>query len=329
MTPEGRRGGPRTRAEALHREAIVIDLVCPLARVERHLDEWIRGGVTAIGPTVAVDDGCAAAMREVAAWYERLRRLRGKLLHVTRVEHIRQVRRRRRLGIIFHFQNTMPFERDPDLVELYYRLGVRVAQLTYNTRNWVGDGCEEPADSGLSAFGRRIVREMNRVGMVVDLSHTGHRTTMDAMEVSSAPCIFSHANAFAVHGNGRNIRNDQIKALAASGGVIGLNGFPAFVGKRRWPTVDDRSVPAGSTSQSTSARVEGGTPRTRARGLRGLARNWSEHRMTGWLCSWTGPSPVTLGPRARSASNRRASVRRAKLGARSTSAAELQSARRP
>jgi membrane dipeptidase len=236
--PVPRRAGGG-RAAALHRSAVVIDLVCPLAGEERHLGEWIRGGATAIGPTVAADEDCAGAMRNLAAWHARLRRMRGTLLHVTSVADVRRAKRRGRLGIVFHFQNTLPFERDPELVELYYRLGVRVVQLTYNARNWVGDGCEEAADAGLSELGRRVIREMNRVGMVVDLSHTGRRTTLEAMEASSAPCIFSHANAAAVHPSRRNLSDEQIDAVAASGGVIGLNGFPAFVSARRRPTLDD------------------------------------------------------------------------------------------
>jgi membrane dipeptidase len=223
----------------VHRDAIVVDLVCPLLVVERHLDEWMAGGATAVGPTVAADDGCATALANVAMWHERLRRLAARLRHVTRVDDIHRAKREGKLGIIFHFQNTQPFERNVDLVEVYYRLGVRVAQLTYNVKNWVGDGCEEATDAGLSEFGRRVIGEMNRVGMVVDLSHTGYRTTMEAMEVSTAPVIFSHANAKAVHDSPRNLRDDQIKAVAATGGVIGLNGFPAFVSGRRWPTLAD------------------------------------------------------------------------------------------
>jgi membrane dipeptidase len=187
------------RAAALHRDAVVIDLVCPLAALEPTLKEWIRGGATAIGPTVAAEEGAGGALASLAAWYERLRRRRDRLLHVTRAADIQRARRQGRLGIIFHFQNTAPFERNPDLVEVFHRLGVRVAQLTYNVRNCVGDGCDEPGDAGLSAFGRRLIAEMNRVGMVVDLSHTGFRTTMEAMEASAAPCIFSHSNARAVH----------------------------------------------------------------------------------------------------------------------------------
>jgi membrane dipeptidase len=217
-------------SRTLHEQSIVIDLVCPLASTERYLDEWIRGGATAIGPTVASDDDLPSTMTKLATWHARLARMRDTLLHVTTVADVRRAKQQKKLGIIFHFQNTQPFERNPDLVELYYRLGVRVAQLTYNTRNWVGDGCEEPANSGLSDFGRRIVREMNRVGMVVDLSHTGHRTTMEAMEVSTAPVIFSHSNPRGRWDHGRNIRDEQIKACAAGGGVIGINGVGIFLG---------------------------------------------------------------------------------------------------
>jgi membrane dipeptidase len=225
-------------AARLHREATVIDMVCPLLIREQYIDEWIKGGATCAGPTVAADHTLVETMAQITMWYERLRRL-DTLLHVTRVEDIARAKKAGKLGIIFHFQNTQPLERDAGLVEVYYRLGVRMIQLTYNLKNWVGDGCDELTDAGLSTFGRQVIREMNRVGMVVDLSHTGYRTTMEAIDASEATVVFSHSGAKAVHDSARNIRDDQIKAVAAKGGVIGLNGFPAFVSKRRWPTVDD------------------------------------------------------------------------------------------
>jgi len=227
------------RATGLHRQAVVIDMVCPLLVHERYLDEWIRGGATCVGPTVAWDHTLGQAMDNLAMWFDRFRRLSDRILHVTRVEDIARAKREGKLGVIFHFQNTQPFERNPELVEVYYRLGLRMAQLTYNLKNWVGDGCDELTDAGISEFGRRVIREMNRVGMVVDLSHTGYRTTMEAIEVSEAPVVFSHSNAKAVCDSRRNLRDDQIKAVAAKGGVIGLNGYPAFVSRRRWPTLDD------------------------------------------------------------------------------------------
>src|SRR5262249_44793806 len=87
--------------------------------------------------------------------------------------------------------------------------------------------------------GRRVIAEMNRVGMLVDLSHTGRRTTLEAMDTSTRPCIFSHSGARAVHESPRNITDEQIRELGRSGGLIGLNGFPGFVSPRRWPTLDD------------------------------------------------------------------------------------------
>lgn len=225
-------------AARLHREATVIDMVCPLLIREQYIGEWIKGGATCAGPTVAADHTLVETMAQITMWYERFRRL-DTLLHVTRVEDIARAKKQGKLGIIFHFQNTQPLERDAGLVEVYYRLGVRMIQLTYNLKNWVGDGCDELTDAGLSAFGRQVIREMNRVGMVVDLSHTGYRTTMEAIDVSEATVVFSHSGAKAVHDSARNLRDDQIKAVAAKGGVVGLNGFPAFVSKRRWPTVDD------------------------------------------------------------------------------------------
>jgi membrane dipeptidase len=226
-------------AARVHRSATVIDMVCPLLVREQYIDEWVKGGATCVGPTVAHDHTLVQTMDQITMWYERFRRLGDRLLHVTRVEDIARAKKDGKLGIIFHFQNTQPLERNADLVEVYYRLGVRMIQLTYNLKNWVGDGCDELTDAGLSAFGRQVIRAMNRVGMVVDLSHTGYRTTMEAIDASEATPVFSHSGVQAVHDSRRNLRDDQIKAVAARGGVIGLNGFPAFVSKRRWPTVDD------------------------------------------------------------------------------------------
>ena len=224
----------------VHRNAIVYDAVCPLAKDEASLDDMIKGGVTVVAPTVGGSGDCAETMRSIGAWYERLNRRSDELVLVTRAEDMERAKHDGKLGIIFHLQGTVPVVRDLGLVEIYYRLGVRVMQLTYNVKDFVGDGCEETGDGGLSDFGKRLIQEMNRVGMVVDLSHTGHRTTMEAMEVSEAPCVFSHSNCTAVFGSNRNIRDDQITAVAAKGGVVGVTLFSGFVSDSKpQPTKDD------------------------------------------------------------------------------------------
>lgn len=129
-----------------------------------------------------------------------------------------------KMAVTLNFQDTRAFEDSLDNIAAFYELGVRHAGLTYNIRNLVGDGCFERHDGGLSHYGIKVVEEMNRVGMLVDGSHCSYRTSMEAMEISSAPVIFSHANAAAVYDHPRNLKDDQIKACADNGGVIGVNG---------------------------------------------------------------------------------------------------------
>jgi membrane dipeptidase len=223
----------------LHREAIVIDATCPLANREEFLDEWVRGGATAVAPSLEASRGVDGAMRSIAQWLKRIEAHPERFLHVTSAAHVTAAKQRGLLGIIFHFQNTDPVADDLDLLAVYARLGVRIVQLTYNRKNRVGDGCEERTDAGLSRFGVRLIHKMNRLGLLVDLSHTGYRTTMEAMEVSSAPPIFSHANCAAVCKSVRNLRDDQIRAVAARGGTIGVVGFPAFVAPVPKPALAD------------------------------------------------------------------------------------------
>ena len=135
-----------------------------------------------------------------------------------------------KLAIVFHFQGTNPLGGDINMVEMYYRLGIRHMLMAYNMKNLVGDGCMERTDDGLSRFGVAVVGEMNRVGMIVDVTHTGHRTAMDAFEVSNAPVIFSHSNPAAVWDIPRNVKDEAIKACAKSGGVMCINGVGVFMG---------------------------------------------------------------------------------------------------
>ena len=111
-------------------------------------------------------------------------------------------------------------------------------QLAYNTKNLVGDGASERTDAGLSYFGVKLIERCNALGLLVDCSHTGHRTSMEAVEISSAPVVITHANARAVQDNGRNVSDELIRAVAASGGIVGTVGFPPFLTWEGQPTLD-------------------------------------------------------------------------------------------
>jgi len=149
---------------------------------------------------------------------------------VSTVDDIDRARAEGKLAVTFDIEGMNALDGRTELVQRYYDLGVRHMLFAYNRNNPAGSGCHDE-DTGLTDFGRQVVDEMNRVGMVVDCSHTGFETTMAAMERSSQPVVFSHSNPSALVDHGRNITDDQIRACAGTGGVIGINGVNLFLGE--------------------------------------------------------------------------------------------------
>jgi membrane dipeptidase len=225
-------------AEALHRDAIIIDATCPLAQGERYLDWWREGGATAIAPTISGMVGNARTGFAMIGGWHRYVRERDDTLIVYQAADIERAKREGKLGLILHCQGTTLIEDELDLVDAYQAAGLRVVQLCYNRKNLVGDGAAERTDGGLSYFGVALIKRLNKLGMLVDCAHTGHQTSMEAVEVSTAPVIISHANARSVHDNRRNIEDDLIRGVAASGGVIGTVGFPSFLTAQGQPSLD-------------------------------------------------------------------------------------------
>src|SRR5690606_28107657 len=142
-----------------------------------------------------------------------------------------------RTAVILGFQNSSPFESDLDLVGAFHDAGVRIAQLTYNTQNSAGAGCWEAENAGLSrTYGKNLIKEMNEVGMLVDVSHCNERTVLEAFEASEKPVAITHANPIEVVGTDvelpfRNKSNHVLKKMAAQGGVIGLSMYPRIAPK--------------------------------------------------------------------------------------------------
>ena len=168
--------------------------------------------------------------RMLATFRQWLQQHDADYLLVQTVDDIARARESGRLGVCFDLEGAVAVDDMAALVEPYYALGVRWMLLAYNRNNRLGGGCQDD-DTGLTAFGREVIDEMQRVGMVLCCSHTGHRTVRDAIEYSSNPVIFSHSNAAAVHAHERNIPDDLIRACAASGGVVNINGVGDFLGE--------------------------------------------------------------------------------------------------
>ena len=160
------------------------------------------------------------------------------LVRVDSPKGLDEIKSSGKLGIIIGVQNSEHFRSIAD-VDLFYRLGQRVSQLTYNSRNLIGNGSTERNDSGLSDFGVGIVGRMNRLGMAVDVSHSGDQTTLDACAVSKQPVLFTHSNCRAISGHVRAKTDEAIRKMAATGGVMGITGVRMFVSAKEPTTIED------------------------------------------------------------------------------------------
>ncbi|MER9795505.1 dipeptidase [Mesorhizobium sp. M0213] len=229
-------------AEKLHRDAVIIDAVAPLLEKKKYVEAYKAGGVTCAAPTVGETDTPAAGLKTIGSWLHFIRS-RKDLKLVQKASDIEAAKRNGQMGILFHFQGTGPFETDLNLVEAFQALGVRMVQLTYNRKDYVGDGCEEETDGGLSRFGKALVGRLNENRVIVDCTHTGYRTTMDALSLTTRPAVFSHSNSAVTSPSKRNIQDDQAKAAAATGGLVGVTAVPWFIvpanGGAARPSLDD------------------------------------------------------------------------------------------
>lgn len=222
-------------AAQLHRDAVVWDMILPLmASVGNDLDLLDRvaaAGVNFTSLTVAGDDvGLAETILRFAAVRASLARRTNAVRLAFSVDDILAAKAEGKLAVGLHLEGVRCMERNLDMVQLYYDLGVRHSILAFNQNNSAAGGCAEEHDAGLSRFGRRLVVEMNRVGMLIDLSHTGRESTFQIMEASTAPVMISHSNAHRVFPHYRNVTDEQIKMCAEAGGVIGVSGATAYLG---------------------------------------------------------------------------------------------------
>ena len=194
------------------------------------LSRWRQSGIDFVSVNIGYDLEPWTRAIEAASQYRQW--IHQNHQHFVQVETIADVLAAKssgRLAISFDLEGMDALNGDLGMVDVYYRLGVRQMLFAYNRNNLAGGGCHD-SDGGLTPFGREVVREMNRVGMLVDCSHCSHRTSMEVMELSHSPVIFSHSNARGLHDHERNIRDDQIEACAAQGGVIGVTGVSLFLG---------------------------------------------------------------------------------------------------
>jgi membrane dipeptidase len=224
----------KQRAARLYAKALVWDDHSgfdPSAKVDlRNLERWRKAGIHYLSVNVGYDVvDWKTSLSTLAAFRAWLQLHPEHYILVSRIADIRRAKREGKLAIAFDLEGMNALNGDVNMVNVYYELGVRQMLFAYNLNNLAGGGCHD-GNVGLAPFGRAVIKEMNRVGMMVDCSHTSYRSTIEAMQRSSAPVIFSHSCAKAVRKHGRNIEDAQIKACARTGGVIGINGVGIFLG---------------------------------------------------------------------------------------------------
>ena len=228
---------PETEA---YRDAVVVDgLNVSNWNSPAVFDSLRRGGVSAINATIAVWEDFPQTVDNIAAWMSRFRTYKDSLMPATSVRDILEAKKKGKTGVVFGWQNASPLGSDLNRLEPFHRLGVRIVQITYNERNLLGNGCYERSDDGLSHFGVDAVKELNRLGILIDLSHVGDRTTLEAAELSDQPVACTHANARGYFDHVRNKTDDALRLIADGGGVIGANAFPPFLRNGFESTVND------------------------------------------------------------------------------------------
>ena len=185
-----------------------------------------QAGITAIHATLVYWENTEESFAKIKYWNDLFKEHKDIITHAKKTEDIIQAKKNNKLAIIFGFQNSAPIANDIFLVEKFFKEGLRFMQLTYNNQTPLAGGCFEPKDSGVSRFGKAVIEEMNRLGMIVDLSHAGKQTCIDAIEFSNQPVAISHANPTFFHNSIRNINSDVLQKLAKKNGFIGLSLYP-------------------------------------------------------------------------------------------------------
>jgi len=183
-------------------------------------------GLDAVHVTIVYHEDFDELQLEIKKW-EKLFNENSDLIFLGKnFQDIDKANKENKTAIFFGFQNCSPIEDDINLVEKVHQLGCRFMQLTYNNQSLLATGCYEKVDSGVTNFGREVIREMNRVGLVVDMSHSAEKSTLDAIELSEKPIAITHANPSFWHPAKRNKSSDLLKILSDSGGMLGLSLYP-------------------------------------------------------------------------------------------------------
>ncbi len=189
-------------------------------------DQMVQGGVDAVHVTICYHEDFRETVSNIETWNRYFQVYSDRIVPGRTAQDIVDANKNGKTAIIFGFQNCSPILDDIGLIEICHQLGVRFMQLSYNNQSVLATGCYEQEDSGITRMGHQVIKEMNRVGLVIDMSHSAEKSTLQAIELSERPIAITHANPSAWHPTLRNKSDRVLIALAESGGMLGVSLYP-------------------------------------------------------------------------------------------------------
>ena len=218
---------------------LIIDALQYSNWSEKIFRQMNEGGITAVHVTICYHEDFQEMVQNIIAWNQRFEQYSQHIFQGLTADDVRKADEEGRTAIFFGFQNCSPIEDNIGLVEVCHQLGVRFMQLSYNNQSLLAAGCYEVDDPGITRMGRQVIKEMNRVGLVVDMSHSANRSTLEAIEISERPIAITHANPSNWHDALRNKSDDVLKSLAQSGGMLGFSMYPHHLKDKSDCQLDD------------------------------------------------------------------------------------------
>jgi membrane dipeptidase len=208
-----------------------------------------EGGVDAVHVTIAYHENFRETVLNIEAWNRWFEQYPDLIMHGQWASDVDKARETGRTAIFFGFQNPSPIEDDIGLVEILHKLGARFMQLSYNNQSLLATGCYEAEDPGITRMGKQVIKEMNRVGLVIDMSHSADRSTIEAADISERPIAITHANLHSWQPALRNKRDDVVRAVTQNGGMMGFSLYPHHLKDKGDCTVDSFCQMVGDAAE--------------------------------------------------------------------------------
>ena len=210
----------------MYQDRIIIDGLQYCNWDRAYFETLKASGITAVHATLVYHETARETLTRFAEWNRHFEQHSDLIMPVMSMADIETAKETGKVGIFFGAQNCSPIDDEIGLIEVMRKQGLLIMQLTYNNQSLLATGCYEQEDSGVTRFGKQAIAEMNRVGMIIDMSHSAERSTLEAIDLSTRPICISHANPASAHDALRNKSDEVIKSLASRGGLLGFSLYP-------------------------------------------------------------------------------------------------------